>query len=168
MKEQCKDKLILKYIGMDDFSCPVFEDQNGKLWKDINLGKSNPPSLYSVTGNDQDGEPLYPIRQEYSFAEPGPYLRDPFEFEYMMLSRMQSDCNYFLGYGGRSTYALHGQTVDEHISGMKEIWIKLPEDGKPEWLPWEQIQEYEMAMGDDPEKVAEGCLKLKERGVFIL
>lgn len=168
MKEKSKSRLILTYIGEDDFSCPTYKDQNGKFWKDINLGSSNPPSLYSVSLNELDGEPFYPINQEYSFTGPGPYLKNPFEFEYMMLSRMRSDCDYFLGYGGRSTYALHGQTVDEHIARMKELWNGFPEDGKPEWLPWKQILEYEMAMGNDPEKVSEGCEKLRKRGVFIL
>lgn len=40
MNENAKTKLVLEYTGMDDFSCPVYKDQFGKLWKDIDLGKS--------------------------------------------------------------------------------------------------------------------------------
>ena len=41
--------LIMKHIGMDDFSCPVYQDQFGRLWKDIDLGEQDTPCLYSVT-----------------------------------------------------------------------------------------------------------------------
>lgn len=31
MNENAKTKLVLEYTGMDDFSCPVYKDQFGKL-----------------------------------------------------------------------------------------------------------------------------------------
>ena len=31
---------------------------------------------------------------------------------------------------------------------MKKIWQSLPADGKPEWLTWEQILEYEKVMAN--------------------
>lgn len=43
-----------------------------------------------------------------------------------------------------------------------------PADAKPEWLPWEQILEYEAAMGTDPETKAEGCKALEKRGIFVM
>jgi len=49
MNENAKTKLVLEYTGMDDFSCPVYKDQFGKLWKDIDLGKEPEPNLYSLT-----------------------------------------------------------------------------------------------------------------------
>lgn len=168
MKKKETNCLQLVFMGVDDFDMPTYKDQHGHLWKDINLGNCPGPDLYSVTNDDLDGEPLFPIRKRYSFGEAGPYKNNPHKFEYMMLSRMQSDCEYFLGYGNRSTYALHEKTVDEHISRMKELWNGFPDNEKPEWLPWEQILEYEMAMGSDPEKVRDGCDKLRKRGVFIL
>ena len=88
-------KLNLEYIGQDDFSCPTYMDQKGKIWKDINLGHGT-PSLYSVSGNELDGEPEYPIKQEYSFGGEGSYKENPYLFEYMLLSRMKMDCDYFL------------------------------------------------------------------------
>lgn len=160
-------KLILEYIGQDDFSYPTYLDQKGIIWKDINLGKGI-PSLYSASGNEPDGEPEYPIQQEYSFSDPGPYRENPYQFEYMLLSRMKMDCEYFLGYGRRSIYALHGKSIPEHIASMKELWNKFPEEAKPEWLSWEQILEYEAAMGTNPVTKAEGCKQLKKRGVFIM
>ena len=100
MKDECK-VLRLKFVGIDDFSCPIYRDQFERVWKDINLGNSENPDLYSVTGNALDGEPLYPMKQKCVF-EPEPYKRNRHEFTYMMLSRMQIDCDYFLGYGRRS------------------------------------------------------------------
>ncbi len=51
MNENAKTKLVLEYTGMDDFSCPVYKDQFGKLWKDIDLGKEPEPNLYSLSFN---------------------------------------------------------------------------------------------------------------------
>lgn len=47
-------------------------------------------------------------------------------FNYMMLIRLQSDCDYFLGYGVRSEKVLWGENVDQHIAYMKKIWNRLP------------------------------------------
>jgi len=54
----------LKFIGVDDWSRPVYKDNKGKLWKDLNLGKGV-LDLHSSSGNDFDGEPDYPISGEY-------------------------------------------------------------------------------------------------------
>ena len=142
MEEKKQTALTLKFIGIDDFSCPTYQDQYGHLWKDLNLGNSEDPDLHSVTGNEMDGEPLYPIRQEYTF-DPEPFRRNPYEFQYMLLSRLKSDCEYFLGYGTRSVTILSGNDPQHHIDRMKELWEGLPSDGKPEWLTWEQLLNYE-------------------------
>lgn len=142
MEEKKQTVLTLKFIGIDDFSCPTYEDQYGRFWKDLNLGKSEKPDLYSTTRNDLDGEPVSHIRQEYTF-ESEPFRRNPNEFQYMMLSRMQRDCEYFLGYGNRSVTILSESDPQHHIDRMKELWKELPADGKPEWLTWEQLLNYE-------------------------
>ena len=85
MNENAKTKLVLEYTGMDDFSCPVYKDQFGKLWKDIDLGKEPEPNLYSLSFNHIDGEPSHPIQQEYTF-HPAPYQRSSYEFEYRSLT----------------------------------------------------------------------------------
>ena len=68
------------------------------------------------------------------------------EFQYQMLDRMRSDCEYFLGYGNRCEKHLWGKSVDKHINAMKLAWNQLPADGKPEWLSYEDICEYEKKM----------------------
>ena len=68
------------------------------------------------------------------------------KFTYMLLSRLKSDCDYFLGYGGKSS-SLWGITVEDHIKKMKELWNKLTI--KPEWLTLKELQDYEINMSSD-------------------
>jgi hypothetical protein len=64
-----------------------------------------------------------------------------FKFDYMMLSRLQMDCNY---YKSAADYEnSHCQTAKDLIESMKEHWNKIPEDLKPEWISYEDILEYE-------------------------
>ena len=68
------------------------------------------------------------------------------EFRYRMLSRMQADCSYYLGYGNRHAKHLWAGNEKDHIACMKALWESFPEDGKPEWLTFERIEEYEKQM----------------------
>ena len=43
MEEKKQTVLTLKFIGIDDFSCPTYQDQYSRLWKDLNLGHSENP-----------------------------------------------------------------------------------------------------------------------------
>ena len=65
-------------------------------------------------------------------------------FNYQMLSRMKSDCEYFLGAGNRNIKNLWALGIDEQITAMKATWKLLEE--KPEWCTWEDILEYERKM----------------------
>lgn len=65
-------------------------------------------------------------------------------FEYMMLDRLKSDCNYFMGFGNYNEKALWAHSVEEQIAEMKRLWNVLAV--KPEWLTMEQICIYENAM----------------------
>lgn len=70
-------------------------------------------------------------------------LTTDISYRYQLLSRMQSDCLYFLGYGsGRSR--LWGGTVDEHIEYMETLHDMLVE--KPEWLTMEEINQFKQDM----------------------
>jgi hypothetical protein len=66
------------------------------------------------------------------------------EFNYMLLDRLRSDCEYYLGYGNRSVKRLWAESVAEHIAKMRDIYQNLPK--KPEWLTEEQIDSYEARM----------------------
>lgn len=82
---------------------------------------------------------------------------DP-KFLYQMLSRLESDCKYFLGNGNGAEKHLWALTVDNQISAMKEIYNKLEE--KPEWLSLEQINSYEKQMKD---KLSKKSINTNER-----
>lgn len=71
-------------------------------------------------------------------------------FAYRLLSRMKSDCEYYLGNNGKNRHLKHlwAGNEAEQISYMKEIWNRLSE--KPEWLSFDQILEYEQKMFSKP------------------
>jgi hypothetical protein len=71
------------------------------------------------------------------------------KFNYMMLGRLRSDCDYYLGNGNRSERRLRGENVNEHIKEMKRLWNNLKV--KPEWLSMEDIEEYERKMKNEYE-----------------
>jgi hypothetical protein len=70
-------------------------------------------------------------------------------FNYRMLGRLQSDCEYFLNHGNRSLNNLYYHDVEKHIAEMKKLWNGFPEDKKPEWLSYEEIENYEKEMLSD-------------------
>lgn len=59
-----KSKIVeIKYIGEDCWNRPVYQSNNGILYKDISLGTSNylKSALYTTVKNDFEGEPLVPL-----------------------------------------------------------------------------------------------------------
>lgn len=74
-------------------------------------------------------------------------LNESSEHQYMMLSRLKSDCEYYVGrYGHGLERTLYTQDVESHIQLMKDRWNALPEDGKPMWLSMQDILDYESVM----------------------
>jgi hypothetical protein len=67
-------------------------------------------------------------------------------FQYQLLSRLQMDCEYYLGYGNRCKKNLWAGEETTHINYMKGIYNNFPADKKPEWLTYEQILTYEKLM----------------------
>lgn len=145
-----KNELVLEYIGEDFWSRPVYRDQYTRIWKDISLGTYRQPSLYSVVDNDVDGEPDSPMRDDIKYTIlPLPkemQISEEKKFQYMLLDRLRSDCDYYLGHGNRYPGNLWGKDEKDHLEHMKSIWNDFSEDEKPEWLTWEKLQEYEKEM----------------------
>ena len=76
--------------------------------------------------------------------EAAAYVQDKDEvFRYQLLSRMYSDCRYYLGNG--RLYGPHLWAGDEErqIAYMKALWHSFPVDGKPQWLSLDDIIAYE-------------------------
>lgn len=60
----------LHCVGIDSWDRPVYQDESGQLWKDVNLG-SGEPSLHSASNNEFDGEPDMPIRCAFEIIQGG-------------------------------------------------------------------------------------------------
>ena len=54
----------MTYLGQDSRSRPVYEDENGKLWKDVDPLSYQEPHLCSSVNNAFDGEPDCPYHPE--------------------------------------------------------------------------------------------------------
>lgn len=72
------------------------------------------------------------------------YYDDSYSFEYQLLDRLKTDCNYYLGNGNRCEKHLWAGNVKDQIAKMKELYEILPV--KPEWLSLDDIEEYETKM----------------------
>lgn len=143
-------KLVLNFIGVDDWSRPVYEDENGKMFKDTNCGDGN---LALCTAYGFEGEPDTPIEyiEKYQDVEieiigeenePTPDEK----FNYMMLDRLKMDCNYYLGNGNRNKNRLWAGNEEDQINEMKKLYNSFDDNKKPEWLTWEDILNFENEM----------------------
>lgn len=135
----------MESLGVDDWDRPVYKCiETDNLYKDITLGSEN-PELYSCN-NSFDGEPDCPIKNDLEITFKTKYEKNPNRFNYMMLDRLRSDCDYYLGYGNRRKNRLCYDDEQKHINRMKELYNSFPDDKKPEWLTYEQILSYEKQM----------------------
>lgn len=75
------------------------------------------------------------------------------EYQYMLLDRLKTDCEYFLGNGNRNEKHLWAGSVEAQINEMKKIWNNLKE--KPEWLTMEDINNYEKLMKNENANLVE-------------
>lgn len=57
-----------------------------------------------------------------------PFIRHPREFDYMMLDRYKTDCEYFLGNGNGYEGHLYFKSVEEHCDEMEKLWNSFAED----------------------------------------
>lgn len=73
-------------------------------------------------------------------------LKSEDSYRYQLLSRLKSDCDYYLNYGNRNPNTLWAEGEEEQIATMKVLWNSFPDEDKPEWLTWEEILEYEKKM----------------------
>jgi hypothetical protein len=64
----------------------------------------------------------------------------------MLLGRLQSDCKYYLGCGNRCKKQLWAGDEQRQIDKMKELYNGFASSGKPEWITYEEILEFERLM----------------------
>ena len=130
------EKLILTYVGEDDWSRPVFTNQEGRYFKDVDL-KMGMGTICTAGGFE--GEPDTPIHYIARYKD--------LEIEIVGTeNRLQSDCEYYLGNGDRHEKHLWAGNVKNQIEEMKRIYKLFKEDKRPEWITWDQILGYEAEM----------------------
>lgn len=139
----------VKFVGFGGYmDTPCYEDENGRLYFDENNGR-NGLNLYTGAWRDKDcdeicGEPSHRVTEPVECDEP--FKRHSREFDYMMLGRYKSDCDYFLGYGDGYEGHLYYKEVNKHCDEMKKLHDSFSDDEKPEWLTAEQIEQYRTDM----------------------
>lgn len=74
-------------------------------------------------------------------------IQHDLRFRYMLLGRLQSDCEYYLGYGNRNPRRLWAGSEVEQIEFMIKLYNSFQEDEKPMWLTMEKIMEYGKELG---------------------
>lgn len=140
----------VKYIGFGGgyMEYPCYEDKNGKIYFDMNDGRGKLNLYTGAYRHPEDGdicgEPNMEVTEPVECDEP--FVRHPRERDYMMLSRLQMDCNYFLGNGNGYEGHLYYKSVEEHCDEMEKLWNSFANEDKPEWLTMEQIKEYREKM----------------------
>jgi len=68
------------------------------------------------------------------------------KFKYMMLDRLRSDCEYYLGYGNKNKEKLWTHDEQEQIDFMIALYNSFNDDIKPQYITLEQIEEYRKKM----------------------
>lgn len=53
-------KLVLNYVGIDSWDRPVYKNEEGNLFKDVDARKNRGPEICTVYGG-MEGEPDTPI-----------------------------------------------------------------------------------------------------------
>lgn len=144
----------MEYIGEDDWSNAIFKCvETGILYKSESIedleGDTSRIALYTC-GNEIDGEMGFPItvkeNTQISFTGIPKFPNRQQRFNYMMLSRLMSDCNYYLGNGGRYAPHLWAGNEVKQIEKMKELHNSFSDVDKPEWLTMGQIEAYASKM----------------------
>lgn len=149
--ENCKKRnpLTVTYVGRGGiFDVPCYVDQNGRYYFDENNGVRG-LNLYTGAWKNESsgeicGEPDH--RVDCQIICEKPFVRSPYEFQYMMLARWKADCDYFLGAGNGCEAQLYHESIEKICDAMERQWKAFPENEKPEWLTLEQIKEYRSSM----------------------
>ena len=152
--------LELTRVGEHRMEGVLYKDKNGKYYVDCHREPKDDgvSDVYILSpSDDRDGEPERLIHCHIKILNPlteSEKKQKLYQFEYMMLSRLNDDASAYFGRHGNeeedkwdcryhNVNNIWGNTIESHIAKMKELWQKIPSDIKPEWCTWEQILEYE-------------------------
>ena len=118
------------------FDIPCYTDEKGNMYFDENNGMGK-LDLYTGAWMDPDcgeicGEPGCPVTELVECEEP--FKRHPMEFSYQLLSRLKSDCKYFISRKGQCAKTSLWSDISTILSEMSRILNSFSEEEKPEWL----------------------------------
>lgn len=133
--------------GLDSFEeVPDFDEILDNIKQDIGQGDITIDDWNKEEAEDYFNDWLDDLNLEESKKIKIEAEENPQEFEYRMLARLKSDCDYYLGNGNRNAeHSLWAKNEDGQIAKMREIYNQLKE--KPEWLSEEDINNYAKEMG---------------------
>lgn len=135
-----EDQNIIKAIEKSIF---IMEDENLLcLWNDIKKCKFENHIIGKGGNHIFITRKIDDVRIVTITEELDPQLK----FNYMMLGRLKSDCEYYLNYGNRNKKALWALDEKEQIEEMKKLYNGFADTQKPEWLSYEDILNYEKEM----------------------
>lgn len=135
-----------------------YKDDNGTVYADMSF---QPDKIDLWVCSAEYNEPIKQVNANEFELNGNPKTDKNFERNekykgsYMLLSRLESDCKYYLGNGNRNEKVLWAGSVDKQIAKMKELWNNFPDDMKPEWLSMEDIENYEREMKTEMKTEAE-------------
>ena len=69
------------------------------------------------------------------------------KFKYQMLSRLEMDCQYYIGAGNYCSKHLWAGSEEDQISDMLALYYSFDRDDRPLWLTAGQIIDYGKQMG---------------------
>lgn len=69
------------------------------------------------------------------------------KFRYMMLDRLRQDCDYSLRYFDGSENVLWAKDKQSQIANMVALWKTFEPEDRPEWLTWDDIENYAERFG---------------------
>lgn len=140
----------VRFVGLGGIGTdyPVYKDENEKLYFDLSGGNGE-LDLYTgayIHPEDGDitGEPCCQVEEDVECESP--YVKHPRAFDYQMLGRLKSDCEYFLGNGNGHKDFLYYKDVNKHCDAMLAQYNSFPDDEKPVWLSIEKIENYRKEM----------------------
>ena len=128
-----------------------YEDEDGNLY--CENGNYNIGDVNLMYCTKDFGEPLGNVKdiERYELInnpkdDPNYLRRKSHQYEYMMLSRLESDCKYFLGNGNGFLGHLYYRDIDKHIAEMKKIYEAFLDQDKPKWISLSDIEKYKEKM----------------------
>jgi len=131
------------YRNIDNPGAILTEDEARKQWAEEYDGEDPTNLLHfydqyeRVTGEEAV---LADVKHIIATHEPAD------SYKYMLLDRLRTDCEYYLGNGNRHAPHLWAGTVGTHIKSMILLYDSFPEADRPEWITKEDIENYRRMM----------------------